>query len=185
MVSPLVDSPRALVALVWLCVRRPVAESRRGAPRPPTAPLSTPTRPRAPTGGRPTAPTALGLVCARSRASPRAPSGATRAPAPAPPLPPPHGRGAAPGWRPWTPARAAGWPAPGWARTEVRGSRGPPGPPPHGRSPVGAAEGWAKGREGLVSPGTRRGARGAANAWRGLPTGGWALRRWRKRGPMA
>ena len=100
-------------------------------------------------------------------------------------LPPPHGRGAAPGWRPWTPARAAGWPAPGWARTEVRSSRGPPGPPPHGRSPAGAAEGRAKGREGLVSPGTRRGARGAANAWRGLPTGGWALRRWRKRRPMA
>src|SRR5262249_17366119 len=48
------------------------------------------TPPRAPTVGRPDAQTALCPGCARSRASPSATPGATRAPAPAPP-PPPHG----------------------------------------------------------------------------------------------
>jgi hypothetical protein len=46
MVSPLFYSPLAVLAIVWLFVMWHVAGSRRGAPRPPPATPSKPTRPR-------------------------------------------------------------------------------------------------------------------------------------------
>ncbi|HSX79448.1 MAG TPA: hypothetical protein VLQ80_12870, partial [Candidatus Saccharimonadia bacterium] len=80
MVSHLVYYHLALLALVWLFVMLHVAESRRGAPRPPTATPITPTRKRSnepqPFHGLTQKPPCA--LCARETAHPKAP----------PPVPP-------------------------------------------------------------------------------------------------
>src|SRR6266581_917945 len=86
MISHLFYSQLVVLGLLWFCVMLHAVWPSRGG----THQAQTYTLQRAPTVCGPDAQTALCPVCARSRASPSAPAGATRADASDLP-PPPHG----------------------------------------------------------------------------------------------
>jgi IS1 family transposase len=82
-----------------------------------------------------------------------------------------NGRGAAKGWRPWTPAMAAGWTDHVWSLQEVWLFRGPPWPQPQVREQVDQEDDRQTEGDRHVYKQARRRERGAENRMRDLTTG--------------